>query len=165
MSNNNQDWYDEEEFDDFEETPRSGDDVVKKLRRAERMQSKRVKELEAELSSLRKFQRDANVSKVLTEKGINPKIAAFIPSDMDTSEESLTSWLEQYGDVFGMQQQQPQQTQQQEVDMDNLAAMRQIDAVTSNALSPDYVNDAYGAIDNATSVEELMNYLYSQGAE
>ena len=113
MSNNNQDWYDEEEFDDFEETPRSGDDVVKKLRRAERMQSKRVKELEAELSSLRKFQRDANVSKVLTEKGINPKIAAFIPSDMDTSEESLTSWLEQYGDVFGMQQQQPQQTQQQ----------------------------------------------------
>ena len=49
--------------------------------------------------------------------------------------------------------------------MDNLAAMRQIDAVTSNALSPDYVNDAYGAIDNATSVEELMNYLYSQGAE
>lgn len=165
MSNNNQDWYDEEEFDDFEEAPRSGDDVVKKLRRAERMQSKRVKELEAELSNLRKFQRDATVSKVLTEKGINPKIAAFIPSDMDTSEESLNSWLEQYGDVFGMQQQQPQQTQQQEVDMDNLAAMRQIDAITSNAISPDYVNDAYATIDNATSVEELMNYLYSQGAE
>ena len=45
------------------------------------------------------------------------------------------------------------------------AALRQIDAVTSNALSPDMVNDANSFIDNASSAEELIDFLYKMGAE
>lgn len=162
MSNNNQDWYDDDDdFDGDDAMPNTGDDVVKKLRRAERSASKRVKELEAELDNLRKFQRDAVVSKVLAEKGVNPKIAAFIPKDLETTPEALSSWLEEYGDVFGV----TKTVNREEVDMDNIAALRQIDAVTNTALSPDMVNDANSIIDNASSAEELIDFLYKMGAE
>lgn len=170
MSNNNQDWLDDDDFDlddifEEDETPRrrssGNEDVVKKLRRAERSKDKQLKELQAELESLRKFQRESNISKVLQEKNINPKIAAFIPSDLDASTESISAWLEQYGDVFGTPQVQ-QQVQQEDYD---LSALRQIDAATSGAYSPDDVNDLYSVINNAQSQEELLNLLYSQGME
>lgn len=168
MSNNNQDWYDEDDFDfedeGVEETSSRGskDDVLKKVRRAERAKDKQLKELQAELESLRKFQRESTVSKVLSEKGVNPKIAAFIPSDIEATPEALNSWLEQYGDVFGVASQPQQQARVNDMD---LAALRQIDAVTSTAYSPDDVNDSFSVINNAQSREELLEFLYSQGIE
>lgn len=163
---NNQDWYDDEELDfddDVEETQTrsSKDDVLKKVRRAERAKDKQLKELQAELEGLRKFQREATVSKVLQEKGINPKIAALIPAELEPTQEALNSWLEQYGDVFGVV---PQQSQPQ-INANDLAALRQIDAATSGAISPDDVNDSFSLINNAQSREELLEFLYSQGAE
>jgi hypothetical protein len=164
---NNQDWIDDDEFDfedEGEETTTRGskDDVLKKVRRAERAKDKQLKELQSELESLRKFQREATVSKVLQEKGINPKIAALIPQNLDSTPEALNSWLEQYGDIFGIASQPQQQTNINPMD---LAALRQIDAATSNAISPDDVNDSFSLINNAQSREELLEFLYSQGAE
>lgn len=162
---NNQDWYDDDEFDfddEVEATPQRGDDVLKKVRRADRAKEKKIRELESELESLRKFQRESTISKVLQEKGVNPKIAAFIPSDMDTSAEAVSSWLEQYGDIFGVAK---QETPSVNADMDDLAALRQIDAATSGAYSPDDINDSFSVINNASSAEELLEFLYSQGAE
>ena len=112
---NNQDWIDDDEFDfedEGEETTtrgRNSDDVLKKVRRAERAKDKQLKELQSELESLRKFQREATVSKVLQEKGINPKIAALIPQNLDSTPEALNSWLEQFGDIFGIASQPQQQ--------------------------------------------------------
>jgi hypothetical protein len=168
MSNNNQDWLDDDDDFDFdfeeEETPRrsNSNDALKKVRRAERAKDKQLKELQAELESLRKFQREATISKVLTEKNINPKIAAFIPGDLEVSTESIGSWLEQYGDVFGVQ---PVQQQQSNVDDMDIAALRQIDAATSGAYSLDDTNDLFGSINNAQSHEELLDLLYRQGME
>jgi hypothetical protein len=164
---NNQDWIDDDEFDfedEGEETTTRGskDDVLKNVRRAERAKDKQLKELQSELESLRKFQREATVSKVLQEKGINPKIAALIPQNLDSTPEALNSWLEQYGDIFGIASQPQQQTNINPMD---LAALRQIDAATSNAISPDDVNDSFSLINNAQSREELLEFLYSQGAE
>ena len=164
---NNQDWLDDDEFDfedEGEETTTRGskDDVLKKVRRAERAKDKQLKELQSELDSLRKFQREATVSKVLQEKGINPKIAALIPQNLDSTPEALNSWLEQFGDIFGIASQ-PQQ--QANIDPMDLAALRQIDAATSNAISPDDVIDSFSLINNAQSREELLEFLYSQGAE
>jgi hypothetical protein len=164
---NNQDWIDDDEFDfedEGEETTTRGskDDVLKKVRRAERAKDKQLKELQSELESLRKFQREATVSKVLQEKGINPKIAALIPQNLDSTPEALNSWLEQFGDIFGIASQPQQQTNINPMD---LAALRQIDAATSNAISPDDVNDSFSLINNAQSREELLEFLYSQGAE
>jgi hypothetical protein len=164
---NNQDWYDDDddfEFDDEQpqEPQRNSNDVLKKVRRAERAKEKRIKELESELESLRKFQRESTVSKVLSEKGVNPKIAAFIPQDLEPTADAVSSWLEQYGDVFGVVKQEAPSVN---VNPEDLSALRQIDVATSGAISPDNVNDAFSIINNAASAEELMNFLYSQGAE
>lgn len=162
MSNNNQDWLEDDEFDFEEETqPRSSDDVLKKVRRAERAKDKQVKELQAELEALRKFQREATISQVLTEKGVNPKVAKFIPADIELSSDSISNWLTDNGELFGV----AAPTQQSAVDVNDMAALRQIDAVTSGAISPDDVNDAFNIMNNAGSAEELLNFLYSQGAE
>jgi hypothetical protein len=162
MSNNNQDWLDDDEFDFEEETqPRSSDDVLKKVRRAERAKDKQVKELQAELEALRKFQREATISQVLAEKGVNPKVAKFIPADIEMSSDSISNWLTDNGELFGVAAPVQQSADQSE----NFAALRQIDAVTSGAISPDDVNDAFNIMNNASSAEELLNFLYSQGAE
>lgn len=170
MSNNNQDWLDDDDdfdFEDFEEeTPRRSpkdNDALRKVRRAERAKDKQLKELQAELEGLRKFQREATISKVLQEKNINPKIAAFIPGDLEVSTESIGSWLDQYGDVFGIQQQVPQQ--QSGLDDADIAALRQIDAATSGAYSLDDANDLYSTLNNVQTQEELLDLLYRQGME
>ena len=162
MSNNNQDWLDDDEFDLEEETqPRSSDDVLRKVRRAERAKDKQLKELQAELEALRKFQREATISQVLAEKGVNPKVARFIPADIEMSSDSISNWLNDNGELFGV----AAPTQQSAVDVNDVAALRQMDAVTSGAISPDDVNDAFNIMNNAGSAEELLNFLYSQGAE
>jgi hypothetical protein len=163
MSNNNQDWEDDFEFDfEEEETQsRSSDDVLKKVRRAERAKDKQLKELQSELEALRKFQREATISQVLSEKGVNPKVAKFIPADIEMSSDSISNWLTDNGELFGV----AAPTQQNAVDGNDLAALRQIDAVTSGAISPDDVHDAFSIMNNAESAEELLNFLYSQGAE
>ena len=152
MSNNNE-WY--EDDDDFfeEEDQTSG---LQNLRKADRAKSKRIKELETELEGLRSFQRQSVVSSVLNERGVNPKIATFIPSDVANDPESISKWLDEYGEVFGVQP----QVQQPMVDQENLSALRQIDAVTNSALSPDDVNDMFSRLNNAQSAEELMEMIY-----
>jgi len=163
MSNNNQEWLDDDEFDlEEEETQsRSSDDVLKKVRRAERSKDKQLKELQAELEALRKFQREATISQVLAEKGVNPKVAKFIPADIEMSSDSISNWLTDNGELFGV----TSPVKQSAVDVNDIAALRQMDAVTSGAISPDDVNDAFNIMNNAGSAEELLNFLYSQGAE
>lgn len=163
MSNNNQDWDDDLEFEDYDDAPSRGssDDVLKKVRRAERAKDKQLKELQSELESLRRFQREATISQVLTEKGVNPKVAKFIPADIEMSSDSISNWLTENGELFGIAAPVQQSAEQSE----NFTALRQIDAATSGAISPDDVNDAFNIINNAGSAEDLLNFLYSQGAE
>lgn len=162
MSNNIQEWedFDDDFEDDFEETQpqrrSSGDDVVKKLRRAERSQAKRIKELESELGSMRKSVRDSSVKNILESKGISPKVAAFIPQDLDVESSAFDTWLEDYADVFGV----PTAKSGPAVDVNDLAALRQIDAVTSSAMSPDRAEDLLLRINQTASEEELLNLIY-----
>lgn len=164
MSNNNQDWYEDDELDfDTEEetTSRGPDDVLKKVRRAERAKDKQLKEALAELESLRKFQRESTISQVLNEKGVNPKVAKFIPGDIELSADSISAWLNDNGDLFGL----ATQTKESPVSSEDMGALRQMDMVASGALTPDDVNDAFSMVNNAQSAAELLDYLYSQGAD
>ena len=155
MSNNNE-WYEDDDFFEDDDVQESG---LQNLRKAERAKSKRIKELEAELEGLRNFQRQSVVSSVLNERGVNPKIATFIPSDVANDPESISKWLDENGEVFGVQPQAKQPT----IDRENLSALQQIDAVTNSALSPDEVNDVFSRLNNAQSAEELLEMIY--GAE
>ena len=165
MSNNNQDWQEDDEldFEDYSDEPQRGssEDVLKKVRRAERSKDKQLKEALAELDTLRKFQRESTISQVLNEKGVNPKVAKFIPGDIELSNDSISQWLNDNGDLFGF----ATQAKESPVSLEDLGALRQMDMVASGALTPDDVNNAFSIVNNAQSAEELLNYLYSQGAE
>lgn len=168
MSNNTQDWLDDIdddldlEDDMFEEPQRSrrvsGDDTLKKVRRAERAKEKRIKELESELTSLRNFQRESVVKSVLNEKGVNPKIAKFIPADIEVTNESISAWIDQNADIFGLQP-----VNQSPISDEDLGALRSIDAATSNALSSEMQNDTMSALMNAQSTDEILSLIF--GAE
>jgi hypothetical protein len=157
MSNNYWD-EDEDDLDTDNEVQMDGSDLLKKLRKAKRNDEKRIKELTEQLEGLSKAQRERTVKEVLEQKGVNPKAQRLILKDLDDiSEESVNTWLEDNGDLFGLTQ--PEVNQEREL---NRAALRQQDVVTQLGSSPDRAEDLLSRINNAASAEELNSIIYSQ---
>ena len=158
MSNNYWD-EDEDDQDTDNETQLDGSDLLKKLRKAKRNDEKRIKELTEQLEGLSKVQRERVVKEVLEKKGVNPKAQRLILKDLeDVSEESVNTWLDDNGDLFGLTKE-PAVTQEQEV---NRAALRQQDVLTQNSLTPDRAEDLEAKISNAQSAEEILSILRTQ---
>jgi hypothetical protein len=151
MSQNNE--YDDE-FDDFGD---EGTDVVKQLRKVNRTLEKRAKELEQELKGLQTQTRQRTVKDVLQAKGINPKIAAFIPQDIETSEEAINGWLSEHGDVFGVNSNaNSEQASNNSIDV---SANTRINQVVSTGQVPDVDSDALAKILSAGNADELNRIL------
>jgi hypothetical protein len=157
MSNNYWD-EDEDDLDTDNETQMDGSDLLKKLRKAKRNDEKRIKELTEQLEGLSKSQRERVVKEVLEKKGVNPKAQRLILKDLeDISEESVNTWLDDNGDLFGLTK--PEVNPEQEV---NRAALRQQDILTQNSLTPDRAEDLESKISNAQSTEEILSILRTQ---
>ena len=150
---NNKEWYEDDDDLDLLDDDQDQDSAMRNVRKAERAKSKRIKELEAELESLRKFQRQSVISSVLNEKGINPKIAALIPADVASEKAAIDNWLSEFGELFGAKP--AQQNATNSISPEELALMREMDAITSSASVPDGINDFNSAIKNAQSPEEI----------
>ena len=153
MSNNY--WDDEEDEQEVPDHQLSGDDLVKKLRKAKRADEKRIKELTEQLETLSKAQRERLVTEVLAKKGVNAKAARLILKDVqEATEESIDSWLHENGDLIGYNPQvQNNDTQQ------NLAALRQQDILTQGGIAPDKAVDIERQIDSVDSMDDLLNLL------
>jgi len=157
MSNNYWD-EDEDDLDTDNEVQVDGSDLLKKLRKAKRNDEKRIKELTEQLEGLSKAQRERTVKEVLEKKGVNLKAQRLILKDLDDiTEESVNTWLEDNGDLFGLSQ--PEVSQEQEL---NRAVLRQQDMVTQLGMTPDRADDLLNRINNAESAEELQAIIYSQ---
>ena len=154
-------WDQDDDFDLEDDAPQQssdGNDLVKKLRKAKRADEKRIKELTEQLENLSKAQRERVVRDVLSQKGVNEKAARLILKDLDdVNEESVSHWLEDNGDLLGLQPK-PQVTQEQQIDR---AALRQQDIVTQGAITPDKADEQMMRIQNATSAEEIINMIQS----
>jgi hypothetical protein len=157
MSNNRDNYWDDEEEDDDVNvaTFDSDTDLVKKLRKALKVEQKRNKELESTLGELSKSQRERVLKDVFASRGVNPKVAAFVPNDLDASEEAISQWIENNADVFGLQVQ-----PKKEVDSKDVANLRQMDSVTTGALSPDKAEDMSIRIQSAQSADDILNLIY-----
>ena len=157
MSNNRDNYWDEnEDEDDVDMTTFDSDtDLVKKLRKALKVEQKRNKELESSLGELTKSQKERVLKDVFTSRGVNPKVAAFVPNDLDASEEAISVWLEQNAEVFGVQLQ-----PKKEIDSKDVASLRQMDNVTTGALSPDKAEDMSIKIQSAQSADDILNLIY-----
>ena len=158
MSNN---YWDEDEDEDLDTETSAGDgsDLLKKLRKAKRSDEKRIKELTEQLETFTKAQREQTVKQVLEQKGVNAKAARLIMKDLDVvSEESVTNWLTDNADLFGLTVD-TQEKQEQDI---NRAALRQQDAITQNALTPERTEDMESRIASASSADEILAILRAQ---
>ena len=153
MSNNY--WDDEEDDQDTPDHQLSGDDLVKKLRKAKRADEKRIKELSEQLEGFLKEKKEKTVSEVLAKRGVNAKAARLILKDVqEATEESIDSWLRDNGDLIGYNPQ-----AQEEDTKQNLAALRQQDILTQGGIAPDKAVDLERQLDNVDSMDDLMNLL------
>jgi len=158
MSNNY--WDDEDDdLDTIDEAPMDGSDLLKKLRKAKRADEKRIKELTEQLEGFSKTQREATVKSVLEKKGVNLKAARLVMKDLDDiNEESVSNWLDENADLFGL-------TVNEEasgITQEDRAALRNQDLVTQNAMTPDRANDIEYRMQQATSEEDILAILRSQ---
>ena len=155
MSNNYWD-EDEDDQDTDNETQMDGSDLLKKLRKAKRNDEKRIKELTEQLEGLSKVQRERVVKEVLEKKGVNPKAQRLILKDLeDISEESVNTWLDDNGDLFGLTKA-PEVSEEQEL---NRAALRQQDVVTQLGTTPDKAQDLMNRVMNAATADELTSII------
>ena len=144
------------EYDDEEDTFDESTDVVKQLRKVNKTLDKRTKELEQELSSLRSQSRQRTVKDVLQSRGVNPKIASFIPSDIETSEEGINAWLDENSDIFGGTPSETEDTANQSPD---ISAQKRINNVVLTGQAPDISEDTMSKILSATNPAELSRIL------
>ena len=160
MSNNrdNINWEtDEEDDDDFTPSFDSDTDLVRKLRKDLKQAQKRNRELEGSLGELSKAQRERIIKDAFASKGVNPKIASFVPQDIDASEEAVTQWLDNYADVFGIKLE-----EKQAVSQEDIQSMQRMNNALTGAEAPGASDDLANRIANANSEDEILTILSGQ---
>ena len=150
--------YDYEDEDDFDTNDSS--DLVKQLRKAAKQKDKELAELRDKFDGLNKAQRERTIKDALERRGVNQKISAFIPQDIDPTEESVSKWLEDYADVFGIELGQNQTTN---VDPADIAAYKKMTGTADAGLSPERGADVMSRLMNANSKEELDDIIAQSG--
>ena len=152
--------YDYEDDDDFTMED-SSNDLVKQLRKASKQKDKELNELKAQFESLNKSQRERAIKDALASRGVNSKIASFIPQDIDPTEESVSKWLEDYADVFGIETSQTQA--QPNVNPNDAAAYKRMTNSADSGVSPEHNGDIMQRLMNANSKEELDEVIRLSG--
>ena len=152
--------YDYEDDDDFTNDD-SSNDLVKQLRKASKQKDKELNELKAQFESLNKAQRERAIKDALASRGVNSKIASFIPQDIDPTEESVSKWLEDYADVFGIETSQTQA--QPNVNPNDAAAYKRMTNSADSGVSPEHNGDIMQKLMNANSKEELDDVIRLSG--
>jgi hypothetical protein len=152
--------YDYEDDDDFTNDD-SSNDLVKQLRKASKAKDKELNELKAQFESLNKAQRERAIKDALAARGVNSKIASFIPQDIDPTEESVSKWLEDYADVFGIETSQTQATHN--VNPADAAAYKRMTNSADSGVSPEHNGDIMQKLMNANSKEELDEVIRMSG--
>jgi hypothetical protein len=158
MSDNRDNYWEDEDEDD---TPtgafESDTDLVKKLRKALKAEQRKNKDLETSYGELTKAQKERILKDVLSSKGVNHKIAQFIPADIEASEDAINAWLDANGDVFGYTP-----TPKPAVNQQDIASMQKMDAVLTGAETSATSDDLQNRIANADSEEEILSILSGQ---
>jgi hypothetical protein len=146
--------------DDEDEVTTESNDVVKQLRKANKQKEKELADLKSQFETLNKQQRERAIKDVLEARGVNKKISAFIPQDLDPTEESLSKWLDDYGDVFGLE---TTESNQPVVDQATQDAYQKMNRVTGQGITPDSGDDIYRKLMSANSKEELDDIIRQSG--
>lgn len=131
-----------------------GGNAVAELREAYKALKSQYKEQEKELSTLRVQTRTAAIRDTLSAKGVNPKIASFIPADIEPTPDAVVGWLTENADVFGLT---VEAEPAEGVTADTAAAQQQIQSfVQGSTASPaSKAQQMQARLEAATSKAEL----------
>ena len=150
--------YDYEDEDDF---TTDSSDLVKQLRKAAKQKDKELQELRSQFESLNKASRERAIKDALASRGVNQKIAAFIPQDIDPTEESVSKWLTEYADVFGFES--SAETQKANVDPAQAQAYQKLTQAADSGFTPDRGAEIMSRLMNANSQAELDEIIRQSG--
>ena len=151
--------YDYEDEDDNNNVDTSTD-LIKQLRKANKQKEKELAELKAQFEGLNKSQRERAIKDALAARGVNTKIASFIPQDIDPTEESVSKWLESNADVFGIQS---SENQTANVDPTQAKQYQRMTNAAEQGNSPNAQADIMQKLLNANSREELDAVIRQSG--
>jgi hypothetical protein len=141
------------EYDFEDEDNGSGTDLVKKLRKQIDALQKQVKERDEILAEYTTLSHEASVGEILESFGLNPRIAQFIPDDVEPDEDAVAQWLNEYGDAFGIE------AVEEGNQSPDAQAFEQMSEFDDGTIDPFVGQDLASRIANAGSPEELSNLL------
>ncbi len=141
------------EYDYEDEDNGSGTDLVKKLRKQIDALSKQVKERDEILAEFTTQSHEASVGEILESFGLNPRIAKFIPDEVEADEDAVAQWLNEYGDAFGIE------AVEEGNQSPDAQAFEQMSEFDDGTIDPFVGQDLASRIANAGSPEELSNLL------
>lgn len=145
--------YDEDEFD-FD-TDEVGTDLVKKLRKQVTELSKALKERDSQLEEYFSMSREQEIAAALQDMGVNPKIAKFIPDDVEDTDD-LEQWLSEYGDVFGVGVVEDASSY---VDDESVRTAELMSDIEEGGIDPEVGMDLAARIASASTPDELTALL------
>ena len=123
--------------------------VLKELRKAYKAKEKQVKELQYQLAGFQNASRQSTIDGVLAEAKVDPRVARFIPDDINDVD-GIKSWLAENGELFGA----PGVEAKPEVE----AAARM--AGVSESAAPVDAGDIFAKMASASTEEELNQILF-----
>lgn len=112
------------------------------------------KSLEQELASLKGQVRERTVADVLQAKGVNVKVAKFIPSDIE-GDEAIGTWLTENADVFGFKVPEAGDAAPAESTNTQVAEAQRLQQLNQSAATPTKLQDLEARIAAAGSDKEV----------
>ena len=141
------------EYDYEDEDNGSGTDLVKKLRKQIDALSKQVKERDEILAEFTTQSHEASVGEILESFGLNPRIAKFIPDEIEADEDAVAQWLNEYGDAFGIE------AVEEGTESPDAQSYERMSDFDNGDIDPYVGQDLASRIANVSSPEELSNLL------
>ena len=141
--------YDIEEDDDY-----SGTDLVKKLRKQIDGLQKQLKEKESLIEEFTTYSHESSVGEILESFGLNPRIAQFIPSEVEADADAIAEWLNEYGDAFGIEA-----VEEGGEASSDAQAYEHMSSLDDGNIDPYVGQDLQSRIGNAGTKEELMKLI------
>lgn len=141
--------YDEFDFEDDDQ----GTDLVKNLRKQVKELSSALKERDEYLKEFMMVTREQELSEALKEMGVNPKVAAFVPDEVEDMDD-LEAWLGEYGEVFGIEA-----VDDEGAKPGSVQAAELMSAVEEGGIDPTVGQSLEARIQAASTPEELAAIL------
>lgn len=132
-------------------------DLPADLRKQLREKDKELNQLREEFAKVAKRDRERTLKDVFTEKGVKPGVIKFFPADAEVTEESVSAWLTENAELFGIevQSQEQSQEQQQTPAPEVPGAYARLNALQSPSVSTGQAADLQHRILNSTEAELL----------